>query len=415
MRKPDTIEQLYLDFDSFFASAQQYLDPALRGRPVGVIPMKGAKNTCIIAASREAKAMGARSVMSVDEVLEVCPDIILVDQNPDIYRRLHAHLGAEIRAVLPIGAVKSIDELTCPLDSRAIADPEGTAHEIKARLAAETQGVITASIGMASNRFLAKMACKLGKPDGLTIWHPEDMPGPLLPLPLDDVPGIGRSMKRRLAVAGVGDMASLLKIPPKQMRALWGNVGGERFWYGLHGYDVKAEPTRRRMYGHGRVLPPSHRTWNDAYTCARLLTVKAARRMRRDQRTAGRLGIWLRFYQGGWSGEAPLHHGRTDRECLRALDQVWAAAERSDPRARPMRAGVYLADLDDPNTYQMNWLEDDNLTERARQNTLQDAIDAINTRYARSLITQGVWTPPPGGYAGGKIAFTRIPYAEDFW
>jgi DNA polymerase-4 len=51
----------------------------------------------------------------------------------------------------------------------------------------------------------------------------------------------------------------------------------------------------------------------------------------------------------------------------------------------------------------------------ARRNALQDAIDSLNSRYAKSLVTQGVWTPPPGGYAGGKIAFTRIPYAEDFW
>ncbi|MAP48865.1 MAG: type VI secretion protein ImpB, partial [Oceanicaulis sp.] len=110
MRKPDTIEQLYLDFDSFFASVEQYADPRLRGRPVGVIPMKGARNTCIIAASKEAKAKGASSVMTVREAREAVPDMILVDQKPDLYRRMHAVMLAEIRAVLPIGAVKSIDE-----------------------------------------------------------------------------------------------------------------------------------------------------------------------------------------------------------------------------------------------------------------------------------------------------------------
>ena len=111
----------------------------------------------------------------------------------------------------------------------------------------------------------------------------------------------------------------------------------------------------------------------------------------------------------------PLHSARTDRDCLKALDTLWAAAQRADPRARPMRAGMYLCDLDDPGVTQTDWLVEDNAEDRARRNTLQDAIDSINSRYAKSLVTQGVWTPPPGGYAGGKIAFTRIPYAEDFW
>lgn len=415
MRKPETIEQLYLDFDSFFASVEQYADPRLRGRPVGVIPMQGARNTCIIAASKEAKAKGASSVMTVREAREAVPDMVLVDQKPDLYRRMHALMIAEIRAVLPIGAVKSIDELTCKLDARAIADPEGVSDAIKARIAAQTDGVVTCSIGMAPNRFLAKMACKLGKPDGLTIWRPEDLPGPLLKRPVDEAPGIGSSMRKRLLKAGVADMKALWALQPKQMRALWRNVAGERFWYALHGYAIHAEPAQRRMYGHGRVLPPSHRSWPSAYDCARLLTVKAARRMRRDGRTAGRMGLWLRHIEGGWSGELPLHSARTDRDCLKALDTLWAAAQRADPRARPMRAGMYLCDLDDPGVTQTDWLVEDNAEDRARRNTLQDAIDSINSRYAKSLVTQGVWTPPPGGYAGGKIAFTRIPYAEDFW
>jgi len=415
MRKPDTIEQLYLDFDSFFASVEQHADPRLRGRPVGVVPMQGARHTCIIAASKEAKARGASSVMTVKEAQDAVPDMVLVDQKPDLYRRMHAMLAAEIRAVLPIGAIKSIDELTCPLDGRAIADPERTAHAIKARLSEATQGVVTASIGMGPNRFLAKMACKLGKPDGLVIWRPEDLPAPLLPLPLKNTPGIGDSMDKRLLKAGIADMKALWAVQPKQMRALWRNVGGERFWYALHGYAVQAEPAQRRMYGHGRVLPPSHRTWSSAYTCARLLTVKAARRLRRDARTAGRMGLWLRHVEGRWSGETPLHSARTDRDCLTALDTLWQAAQQADPRARPMRAGVYLSDLDDPGVSQTDWLAPQDDGETARRNALQDAIDALNTRYAKSLVTQGVWTPPPGGYAGGKIAFTRIPYAEDFW
>ena len=89
MRRPDTIEKLYLDFDGFFASVEQQVRPSLRSRPVGVVPFEGTEHTCIIACSREAKVAGVKSIMSVREALEVCPDIALVPQSPDLYRRAH--------------------------------------------------------------------------------------------------------------------------------------------------------------------------------------------------------------------------------------------------------------------------------------------------------------------------------------
>ena len=112
MRQPAYIERLYLDFDGFFASVEQQVHPRLRGRPVGVVPFAGAEHTCVIACSREAKLRGVKNVMSIAEARERCPDIILVPQSPDLYRRAHNALISEISAVIPVDAVKSIDELT---------------------------------------------------------------------------------------------------------------------------------------------------------------------------------------------------------------------------------------------------------------------------------------------------------------
>ena len=134
MRKPDDIERLYLDFDGFFASVEQHFNPALRGRPIGIVPFSGTDRTCIIAASREAKAQGLKGIMRVREARECCPDLVLVPQNPDRYRRAHNALLAEITSVIPIDAVKSIDELTCRLDEHQRAkvhkklNPTGGIH-----------------------------------------------------------------------------------------------------------------------------------------------------------------------------------------------------------------------------------------------------------------------------------------------
>ena len=87
VRKPDTIERLYLDFDGFFASVEQQARPALRGRPVGVVPFEGTNHTCVIACSKEAKAFGVKNVMNIKDAKTACPGIVLVPQSPDLYRR----------------------------------------------------------------------------------------------------------------------------------------------------------------------------------------------------------------------------------------------------------------------------------------------------------------------------------------
>ncbi len=265
MRKPEQIERLYLDFDGFFASVAQTVEPFLRGRPVGVVPFDGAGDSGIlIACSRQAKEQGVKNVMSVAQAREICPDLVLVTQNPDHYRRAHNALLAEIGVVIPVDAVKSIDEVTCRVLGEDLRDPYPLAWRLKKRIRDNLGPWITCSVGFAANRQLAKMACKAGKwrgvhyGDGLTAWHPADMPAPLLPITLGNVPGIGRHMVARLAGTGIVSIADLLATAPKQMRALWRSVTGERLWYALHGYDIQTPPSGRDMYGHGRVLPPGY-------------------------------------------------------------------------------------------------------------------------------------------------------------
>jgi len=148
MRRPESIEHLYLDFDGFFASVEQLRDPALRGRPIGIVPYEGGR-TCIIACSREAKARGVKNVMMVDEARRICRDLVLVPQKPDLYRRAHNALIAEINSVIPVDAVKSIDELACRLDMNHRADPTGLAMGIKRAIRYNIGAYITCSIGFA--------------------------------------------------------------------------------------------------------------------------------------------------------------------------------------------------------------------------------------------------------------------------
>jgi DNA polymerase-4 len=196
---------------------------------------------------------------------------------------------------------------------------------------------------------------------------------------------------------------------------LWGNVTGERLWYALHGYDLQAQPSKRGMYGHGRVLPPGHRTFDHARDASRLLLTKAARRMRRDGWNADGLWLWLQIRDGSWTRAAPLRAAQDDQAVLTALEGLWAMARSQLPRTeRVIRLGVTLLDLTPACERQLDLLLDDDRTRR-RWESATRAIDALNRKHGRTLVSLGPWTPPPGGYAGGKISYTRIPRAEDFW
>ncbi|MGH7015047.1 MAG: Y-family DNA polymerase [Stellaceae bacterium] len=417
MRKPVTIEKLYLDFDGFFASVMQQAMPRLRGQPVGVIPFEtsAANSTMVIACSKEAKARGVKNVMRVPEALKVCPDLVLVTQRPDLFRRAHNTLLNEIYCELPIETVKSIDELVCKLGPEEIADPVALAWRIKSRIRQNVGDQITCSIGFAANRLLAKIACKIDKPNGVTIWRPEDLPKPLFALPLADIPGVGEHMEGRLFRAAIYTTRDLWHTQPKQLRALWRNVNGERMWYALHGYDIQAMPTSRGMFGHGRVLPPRWRDFDHAQSCSRLLVTKAARRMRRDGFYAGRLWLSLDNHYGAWFRGSELPCVQDDFACLSALNVLWDKVRAElTPRTEIVRVSVALSELSPANRRQLDMLLADD-KERQRCELLTNTIDGLNRKFGKRVVTIGPWTPPPGGYAGGKIAYNRIPSAEDFW
>ncbi|GGZ31930.1 Y-family DNA polymerase [Asticcacaulis endophyticus] len=417
MRKPIRPERLYLDFDGFFASCEQFRHPHLRGKPVGVIPMKTG-SSCVIACSREAKAMGVKNVMPINEVYKKCPDIVLWPQDPDLYRRAHNEMISEINMVVPVDAVKSIDEMTCRLDPSQQFNPLAVGKEIKRRLYKVVGPWIECSIGYGANRLLAKMACKDSKPTGNLVWAPEDTFNILINKRLDDVPGIAAGIKKRLFAARIWDMEALMNLTPNQLRGIWGGVSGIRMWHALHGYDIQAEPTKRGMYGHSRILPPSHRTLEQARPISRMLLIKAIRRMRRDNWRANRLTLGMycisSYGDCGWSKSINMAGYADYVGILERVEDLWRVARQEvDPRLSVFRVDVNLSELKPIDVRQLDMIEDDDAKRRELEG-LSDALDHLTRKYGATVVTPGLWVPPPGDHAGAKISYTRIPRREDF-
>ena len=197
VRKPTFPEQLYIDFDGFFAACEEQADCRLQGRPLGVIPFAGAVHSCVIAANTMATRAGVTTGMAMADARRRCPGIALIPQQPDLYTRVHHRIVAAVLDVLPIDAVCSIDELAATVAPGDV--PAALTHQIKQRLRDAVGAHITCSIGYAPNRWLAKIAADLDKPDGLTVLQPRDLPGRLLTLDLEDVPGVATRMRTRLA------------------------------------------------------------------------------------------------------------------------------------------------------------------------------------------------------------------------
>jgi DNA polymerase-4 len=415
MRKAADFTSLYIDFDSFFASAEQHLQPSLRGRPVGVVPLDS-RHTCLIAASREAKRFGMRTGTPVLEALETCPDITLVVARHDVYVRLHHEIVRIVGNIVPVEKTCSIDEIDCRLLANERARAADIAYAIKRALAAQIGPTLTCSIGLAPNELLAKIAAEMQKPDGLVALRHDDLPGPLLGLELTDIPGIAHGNAARLAEAGVTSIEGLWGLAQAQVRAIWGGVQGERFWAFLHGFDIVREPTKRSMFGHSRVLAWDWRGPERTEACARLLLVKAMQRMRRERFSASVLSLGLKPEKGsGWGADERRAPFRDDHTALASLARLFTRARTACALGRTKKVAVTLHGLATAERVQGDLLEDaSDRRDRLRWERLADLTDSLAQRYQSPVLTLGPRIEPPGRYAGAKIAFGRIPDLADF-
>lgn len=414
MREPTHTEKLYLDFDSFFASAEQQLTPALQGRPVAVVPLDS-PHTSVIAASREAKKFGIKTGTSVREARENCRDIVFVEARPDVYVRLHKRILEIIERCLPIAAVRSIDELACTLLESEARQAPALVARIKQTLRDELGSVLTCSIGVSYNELLAKIAAEMDKPDGYVRLDRADLPGKLLGLALRDLPGISRGMATRLEHANVTDIAGLWALAPKQARAIWNSVEGERFVAALHGYAVERPETVKRMFGHGRNLPPDWRAPNMVLQCARLLTMSAARRLRRSHYRAAALSYTIGTRRDSRTSlETRFRPARDDHTFLNALNDLHERFLVSGEMRSISTINVVLHELSAEEDGGRDLFDTGaHLRMRAQWERVSDVLDTVRKRHGSKALNLGP-ANGPGNYIGSKIAFGRIPEAEDF-
>lgn len=404
------VEWLFLDLNSYFASVEQQERPELRGRPIGVVPLI-AESTCCIAASYEAKAYGVKTGMGVKDAKQLCPHLELIEARPKLYVEYHHRIIEAVGRCLPVTSVMSVDEMACRLIGRERAVSNSTRLAIDMKEAIRRVGeTLRCSVGLAPNRYLAKLASDMLKPDGLTVLLQRDLPRALFRLELRDLIGVSHAMERRINSHGITSVEQLCQLTAQQMRRVWGSVLGERMWHWLRGADFNDPESERKSLGHQHVLGPEYRTREQAFRVAQKLLQHAAARLRRLNLWAGGIGACVSFVRSRYGDTEPWNAQMCISECQdtftlqRYLEKVW---ERC-PDTKPLRVGVWLFHLVPDDQHTLSLFDDGE-----RQIKLSAVVDALNDRYGQGFVyfggIQAVLDTAPT-----RIGFTSIPDLKEF-
>ena len=404
------LRTLAVDFNSYFASCEQQENPALRGKPVAVVPVV-AKTTCCISVSYAAKARGVKAEMGVEEAQMHCPELALVEARPELYIRYHHRLLEAIESCIHVSEVKSIDEVECDLTATFASREKAVAvaNRIKAAVGQAVGPCLTSSIGIAPNWMLAKMASDLQKPNGLVILEDADIPQRLLGLKLQDFLGIGERMEARLLAHGIDRPAKLYAATKAELRGIWGGVEGERMYARLRGECIPFVSDKNKTIGHSHVLPPALRSQPQAFAVLHRLLQKAAMRLRSIGHYAGALSVFVGYRDGlKWSDEIRFNETQDSFTLSKALNLLW---DRRLPELRfktPMQVGLVLSRLLPMSGHTPDLFDHDKEYAKER---LYKAVDTLNQTFGNGTVYLG------GAFgvtenAPMRIAYTRIPRPE---
>jgi DNA polymerase-4 len=206
--------------DAFYASVEQRDDPSLRGKPLVV--GGGSNRGVVAAASYEARKFGIRSAMPMRDAYRRCPDLLRVAPQMSHYQAVSKEIFTIFREFTPIVEGLSLDEafLDVSASLALFGDEVSIAKEVKNRIRAQT--ALTASVGVAPNKLVAKIASDLDKPDGLCVVTHENMREVLDPLPARVIPGIGRETLAKLKRVGIDTIADLRQAPDRDLEPIFG-------------------------------------------------------------------------------------------------------------------------------------------------------------------------------------------------
>ena len=377
------LKTMYIDLNSCFATIEQQARPMLRGRPVA-ITNRLTPNACIVAASYEAKALGVKVGMRRMEAESIAKDIIFAETEPDKYIFVHKKLRKIMEDYSPDVTMKSIDEgvLNLALSPESIQNkpnPE-LVTEIKNRLKNEVGNYMRCNIGISSNRFLAKLAAELHKPDGYDEITPENQREVFSKLKLQDLPGINVRMEARLNAVGIYTPLQFLDADEETLvKMVCKSIDGHKWYQRLRGLEVDDWVSDIKSIGRQYVLESCRLSHQEIEARVIHLAEDAGMRLRSRELYARGVYVWAVTYD-----DIPLHKNILLRDSIHTdADIIRVTRKLFEDFPAPLRiVGVTLYKIQDKPQPQLS-LEQDKIE---HNNRLCQATDAINRRFGDRTI-----------------------------
>jgi len=379
---------MHIDLNSCFATVEQQANPLLRGKPLAVAAYDS-PNGCIVSPSIEAKRCGIKTGMPVREGRLLCPELIVRTPDPEKYRDVHRKFGRLFREYSPAVTPKSIDE--------AVIEFSGTVHlahdllrigeEIKRRVRTEIGEWISCNIGISTNRFLAKLAASLHKPDGLDQITHENLEAIYAERELLDLCGINTRFQARLNVHGIYTPLQLLRAPLHVLKGqVFQSICGYYWFLRVRGYEVDQIVFDRKSFGQQYALK---RPTNEPAELSRIL-MKLCEKLGRRLRHAGyaaqgiHVAVAYRDFSHWHQGKRVGGELFATRELYRKAQ--WLLNGRTGQEQTVTHLGVSCYGLVPSNRAQPDLFE----AGEGKERRIAAALDEINDRYGEFVITPAI-------------------------
>lgn len=397
---------MHVDLNSCFATVEQQARPLLRGRPIAVVNRR-TENTSIITASYEAKAYGVKVGMKYKEAKLLVPDLILVESDPAKYRFVYHKLMAIMQRYSAHVTMKSIDEgvidftqTTAAIAGRELVD---IGYEMKQKLRDEIGIAMRCNVGIGTNRFLAKTAAGLHKPDGLDVIDATNLRAVLATLELTDLTGIASHNEKRLNTVGIETPLQFLDADPVTLRRMvFKSIVGEQWHRRLRGWEVDDVAHDLKTVGRQYVMEayglPREKVLQRLHHLCESVGVK----LRSQGKMARGIQVYAKTYDRDyWHARqmAPLPFF-TDAAIYAQALVLFAAAP-----GVVREIGVSCYELSDGLLDQLTIFGD----ELARQEAVTSAIDTINKQFGERTI-HSADTLGTDAYVQQKIPFGSTRY-----
>ncbi|MDN5275464.1 MAG: putative DNA-directed polymerase [Candidatus Saccharibacteria bacterium] len=397
---------MHIDLNSCFATVEQQARPLLRGKPIAIVNRR-TDNTAIITASYEAKALGVKVGMKFREAKLLAPGIIPLESDPPKYRFVYHKLLDIMRDYSAHVTMKSIDEGVIDFHdtSEVIKGREliDVGQEIKQRLKDEIGIWMRCNVGISTNRFLAKTAASLHKPDGLDVITAHNLRDVYSTLKLTDLTGIARHNEQRLNSVGIYTPLEFLDADPVTLeKIVFKSIVGQQWHQRLRGWEVDDREFDVKRVGRQYVLDSPRLSYDQILKRLHHLCESVGSRLRSQGKAARGVYVYAKTYErqywhASFVAQLPFYTDQTIYELARQL------FERAPDQMREIGVHCYeLASIDDA---QLSLFHDQIVRERHRT----EAIDAINQRFGDRTV-HSADTLGTGIYVKQKIPFGSTRY-----